>query len=1062
MSSERSYLFSGTVYSINPGRTVLKKIIFPDELKAFGNDFECEVMGSYEIARLNLNLENEIKIKAKISGFDLKTKIMKLHKVECAKKIVNQAYEMKPPKKYNQDYTNNALVDTPDFSVEKILGKEHPYLEKISKNLNNEYPYRKNFLKGMNIVAEVNRLPSLYAFNALKSTRVGATTNTSIGSLVQGKKIVVVVPNNDVMAAVENAYTEYVRLTGDNTKTFRKIQSNVKVCQNAQAKIEKNVTAEELSFLMRGNCKKCGVGSVVDEKIAGVIKTDKVLDQRLFGKESEIEKIQLHPILPEGDKNHCQQKAIVDELFCLQKEGFKLAYDLTVITYDKAFALMKSQEQNEGIIAPMLMKVIRNADVLLFDEFGQYLSKQPHEVKVWERMEMLDTTSKKKKKKNPTPITTDIYEKLDEIEEAMDSLEKFKYQTIKPIFNEFLRKVKEIIEEKRTFRRIRNPLISAPYTGEQQYQGTTMAEKLETFFWDNYSQFENEINPENKNEIKYLISLMMVLLSEDIVFHFSENKTWIKNEKTKDYEKFKIETLKLLPADDVLVQNINQLIGRNQKVIFTDATTPPFRFNSLDRTVRNIMFGDPLETNKKLLVIQDTDLWKFDITRWHKGGETSKTGYKAKVINALFQTIKKVGAENIKIWAPNKDIAKEFVVLLNLKIENLTCTPDRTNYPDRVIVDWMRSAGALGVESDRRIHVIVGNPDVPKSAYEYLAFMYSDYFDAIPEQVLAEVGREYNVSLDKIREIIGTFHTPEFIGSVSYRKETPDAIEAELISIISDQLRGFFVGAAGWQAGSRAKDPSAKIPSVLYLLGWNELPMLNMIQWGYDLQILGGRKTATDMATIISPPIATQGGVEDAVDWQAGEERDPTLLLSKNFSELPRAISYFLAFKGESITSKYIWPNISPNLQVGYDSENHRNGFFVALNRCLKSDSIRVTETSPGEFTYNFGYSAGINISDPDMKLVFKVLHSAYRNKKEEVLVGDITRNNRSKKKTKSKKGKKNANKIETEKVKEAFKLIKKHKLLEGSSWKVEQYEVKRGKDMGKHLKIVKNKTAIG
>ena len=56
MSSERSYLFSGTVYSINPGRTVLKKIIFPDELKAFGNDFECEVMGSYEIARLNLHV----------------------------------------------------------------------------------------------------------------------------------------------------------------------------------------------------------------------------------------------------------------------------------------------------------------------------------------------------------------------------------------------------------------------------------------------------------------------------------------------------------------------------------------------------------------------------------------------------------------------------------------------------------------------------------------------------------------------------------------------------------------------------------------------------------------------------------------------------------------------------------------------------------------------------------------------------------------------------------------------------------------------------------------------
>ncbi|MCK5342022.1 MAG: hypothetical protein KAR20_01385, partial [Candidatus Heimdallarchaeota archaeon] len=444
--------------------------------------------------------------------------------------------------------------------------------------------------------------------------------------------------------------------------------------------------------------------------------------------------------------------------------------------------------------------------------------------------------SRKKGKSEPTPpvIITEIQEKLDEVEEAVEGIKGFKYEIIKPILNEFLDMIEEIIDNQGTFRRIRNPLLSAEYGDRRYYNltrneeeekpgkqippGTKMSEILEHFFKNNYSKLENGIDYQNEDEIEFLISLMTILLSKDVVFHYSKVTTWEKKEKTKDHEKFKIQMVKMLPADDVLVENINNLIGSNQRVIFTDATTPPFRFSRLKRDVKNLMFGDPLGTNKTLQVIYDDTLHKFDSTRWHKGGHRSKSRYKKQIIDKLMLIIKKLGKENVKIWAPNKDIARDIVKLLNLKIEKLACTPDNTAADSRVVVDWMRSSGARGVESDRRMHIIVGNPDVPRSAYGYLAFMYPDLFDAIPDHELERIAFFYLTTVDKIREIIGTFHNPEYIGNIEYRKETTNIIEAELIMIISDQLRNFFVGSDGWQAGSRAKDPTATDYSVLYFL----------------------------------------------------------------------------------------------------------------------------------------------------------------------------------------------------------------------------------------------------
>jgi len=250
MSSEVLRSLNGTVENIRDGEILLKDIVFYGGLEPLGRGFKCNVMGSHQIAVLNLEKGDIVELEAPFETTDTNKKIIKISKVNSIKKIHATPEYFVIPKIHNTDNSKNAMLEIPNLSVEEILGKTHPYLEKINLNFNNGYTYRKNFEKGMNIVSEVKRLPPDFAYNALKSTRVGATTNVVLSDLIQGLKTVVIVPNNDVMDAVEHAYHEFIKLTGDNTKTFRKIQSNERVCLRAQEKIEKNGAVSELPFLM--------------------------------------------------------------------------------------------------------------------------------------------------------------------------------------------------------------------------------------------------------------------------------------------------------------------------------------------------------------------------------------------------------------------------------------------------------------------------------------------------------------------------------------------------------------------------------------------------------------------------------------------------------------------------------------------------------------------------------------------------------------------------------------------------------------------------------------------
>lgn len=116
------------------------------------------------------------------------------------------------------------------------------------------------------------------------------------------------------------------------------------------------------------------------------------------------------------------------------------------------------------------------------------------------------------------------------------------------------------------------------------------------------------------------------------------------------------------------------------------------------------------------------------------------------------------------------------------------------------------------------------------------------------------------------------------------------------------------------------------------------------------------------------------------------------------------------------------------------------NGLWVAFNRCF-TGTVKVTETSPGLFEYDYGESVGLDV--PEKELVFKILLSAYRSKNQDVFIRDILHTHRRKKE------------ITADRLKDVFKNIHEYELLEGSSWEVVEYE-SRGE---KHLKISKHRT---
>ncbi|MCK5016165.1 MAG: hypothetical protein KAS32_03755, partial [Candidatus Peribacteraceae bacterium] len=99
------------------------------------------------------------------------------------------------------------------------------------------------------------------AFNVIKTTRAGFTTNVVMGCLMTGRKVLLVEPTNAIAYdTVKQIMDLYVGITGDKGKIVRAIPNNVDGCSEVVEKLEGNEFLKLLPFVGSGDCKSCEYG----------------------------------------------------------------------------------------------------------------------------------------------------------------------------------------------------------------------------------------------------------------------------------------------------------------------------------------------------------------------------------------------------------------------------------------------------------------------------------------------------------------------------------------------------------------------------------------------------------------------------------------------------------------------------------------------------------------------------------------------------------------------------------------------------------------------------------
>lgn len=308
-----------------------------------------------------------------------------------------------------------------------------------------------------------------------------------------------------------------------------------------------------------------------------------------------------------------------------------------------------------------------------------------------------------------------------------------------------------------------------------------------------------------------------------------------------------------------------------------------------------------------------------------------------------------------------------------------------------------------------------------------------DVFTILSEKDKNDFAKANNKTPDEIMQIINKFTRPVGImNEYLFYQRDADKTEREIINHVSSMIRMSYVYANTWQPISRAKDPLGSDRSVVYAIGCRD-DLNGVLRWSLNMDYLGSKKIILDQTTLIPGPTYCVGGVEDGKNWLDGGEINQTYRF-KSLSDIKFGVIYEIITQGKiSTTSKYMWINADPNIGVGYDTEDHRNGMFVAMIRCLKSNAFSIDETTPGEFTFTLGgESDGLDI--PKKDLVLKVLQTAYRIDKKVIKAKDVRDILH-----KTKDDETNEI-IDTDVVKEVFEIIHKSELFKGSTWGFEPY----------------------
>ena len=818
------------------------------------------------------------------------------------------------------------------------------------------------------------------AFNVTKTTRAGYTTNAILAPLEAKKSILLVEPTNAIAyETVKKAYD----IHGDSTKTIKAIPSNVRGCSKICAKLAKNESLESMPFHLSEDCIKC--------------------DVKAFSTYPE-------------DQKSTEKNCIIKNLIQEYKSGFKP--DIVTITYDKLQVLANAKKGKRGSKNNVFREMIDNVDIVLFDEFGEYLFKNDvvcnirHEMQYAEKIEIETIQSRishlddliKKKYHNHYKFFEYINDGY--VQPFLKQLDCDFGDLPHPIHNVLFTEKIDIYKEKEKLYGTKNNKDESFYMSKAGYLKTlsvAMNDNLEYMILD---------NKKNVDIVNYFLSLLQIMSDENIIGYSSST---IKHDKDGDGKHIqrKISETNITRDRSTLISDIEKWIKSHQATLFTDATMPAFKFSKFSKNVENIYFGDPAGTNDKTLIVHGQEQ-NFSNTKWYKNRD-----YQTEIIESINKLINQFGSEKIVIWAPNKSIHTQILKLLRKRNINVSSHWEINNSTDAIIT-YYNSTLTRGVESDRRIQILVGKANKPIGSFRHIAYMQLDNYEYIGIRELNDIALNEEIALDEFTYLVDDFckGMKHYAGRDVYRfKKT---MKEQLITYFekcSDAIQQSKTYADTWQAASRAKDPKGVEPSIIYCVGWKNTEIIEMAQWGVNLQyrqpLMYNLKILNQNTSIPSPKIINYD-LDSMIDWIEGKKINDNFDVGKDI--VLALISQLL--NNFEFDNKYFWRNFQ------HGDADFKNGYLVGATRALKNGNYQfeIIETSPGMFKYSLD---GVELKlYPHCDLIIKVLRAAYESKKDNVTYKEIRA--------------KLSSNVPDADIKEAMELIKSDYLLYGSTWQIE------------------------
>lgn len=561
-----------------------------------------------------------------------------------------------------------------------------------------------------------------------KSTRAGVTTSVIPMAKMQGKRLLVVVPTNRIgkktfVKAVKLSKTKFdTEINGAMFTANRDSCLRLIIIEKDLEEIKKNSTDpswsdkplawKTLRYHSKPSCEQCKFKDqrfnipIIEDGIPKPLITSDI-DGPFKGKEET-----------EGT---CAYITLYHQIQNI---------DVVFITYSKLFALFANDSKHSLKFREDFLNCF---DVVLLDEVSHLTNQQSLSIQFLSK-NMDEYRSKIDKKRD---YDFDFLSRLeDDISKVSDYDTKSAQQMVE-LGNRFKEEYMDLYLNPLTIEDGKVTKIKENFLTEEEKL------ELEENFKAMHELIEKMARQENKS----------VRCMEDLLFLLGQDNWMISSIPTK----FKEIDIKFVtqPATQPIKRFIREFNAIGKQVVITDATLPFVNMaDFFEIPFNDFVIGDPRGTNKSQLIIADSRSRSvIDLLA------ANKHDVRQELMDYINLICEHHDPENVMVVTPNK-----------ISTETLRAWQNNKNIPKDLMITYYRSDLTIGVESDRRIMIMITRPQPPDGSHDWLAFYF--HLEGLHlDMDISELGNKLADTSAKIAfyQAIGRAKDPEVKeGSVIY------------------------------------------------------------------------------------------------------------------------------------------------------------------------------------------------------------------------------------------------------------------------------------------------------